>query len=69
MPGVNEYAIATRPISELVSKIERFELEHEKFDHVPHVIVVGAGAAGVELAFAFKSVYYIRQCLQFIATD
>lgn len=54
VPGVSEFAIPTRPISELVSKIERFEHEHERFDHVPHVVIVGAGAAGVELAFAFK---------------
>jgi NADH dehydrogenase FAD-containing subunit len=55
IPGVSEFAVATRPISELVNKIERFEQEHEKFDHVPHVVIVGAGAAGVELAFAFNA--------------
>lgn len=42
-----------------MNKIERFEQEHEKFDHVPHVVIVGAGAAGVELAFAFKYVLVV----------
>jgi selenide, water dikinase len=48
VPGVVEHAVASRPIADLVSGI------HDRLDGLPAVasiVVVGAGAAGTELAF------------------
>ncbi len=53
IPGAREHAMMTRPIGELLAKIETFEAAHPKFERAPRVVVVGGGAAGVELAFAF----------------
>jgi NADH dehydrogenase FAD-containing subunit len=55
IPGVKEYALSTRPISDLLQKIEKFEESHSSFLKTPQVIVIGAGPAGVELAWAFRS--------------
>lgn len=54
VPGVREHAVATRPIARLV---ERWELEIERLRGVaqPAVVVVGAGAGGVELAFCAQA--------------
>jgi NADH dehydrogenase FAD-containing subunit len=66
------FSVATRPISELLWKIERFEANFEKEINCqnipsvtdslqkmryPRVVVIGAGAAGIELAFAFQFVF------------
>jgi NADH dehydrogenase FAD-containing subunit len=53
--GVWENSLTTRPINELLGKIHRKETELIENKIVPRVVVVGAGAAGVELAFAFKA--------------
>jgi len=55
IPGVIEHALATRPISDLLNKIETFEKNHIAFEQTPRVIVIGAGCAGIELAWAFKA--------------
>ena len=49
-----EHSLTTRPINELLPKIQRKEQELLSSGIVPSVVVCGAGAAGVELAFAFK---------------
>ena len=55
-----EHAITTRPISELLVKIEQKESQLQQTktaeDKQRKVIVVGSGAAGLELAWAFKYV-------------
>jgi NADH dehydrogenase FAD-containing subunit len=54
-PGVWEHSLTTRPINELLGKIQRKEDQLIQKGVVPRVVVCGGGAAGVELAFAFKS--------------
>lgn len=53
-PGVKELALATRPIGDFVRAVDAL-LERGKSRQSFRVIVVGAGAAGVELAFAFRA--------------
>ena len=53
--GVYEHSLTTRPINELLPKIERKEEELRASGTTPRVVVCGAGAAGTELAFAFKA--------------
>lgn len=53
-PGVWEHSLTTRPINELLGKIQRKEDELIQSGVIPRVVVCGGGAAGVELAFAFK---------------
>src|SRR5262249_56656551 len=54
VPGVREHAMATRPIGEFVRRagalIDRAR-GRDRFD----VVVVGAGAGGVEVAFALRA--------------
>ena len=52
--GVWEHSLTTRPINELLPKINRKEQELLAAGIIPSVGVCGAGAAGTELAFAFK---------------
>lgn len=54
-PGVDEFALTTRPINELLGKIERKEKALKDNDIIPTVVVCGAGCAGVELSFGFKA--------------
>lgn len=50
-----QYAILTRPISELLIKIENKDKELESLkEDIRNVVVVGSGAAGLELAWAFR---------------
>lgn len=53
--GVWDYSLTTRPINDLLSKIEKKEEWLLKNKIIPSVTVCGAGAAGVELAFGFKA--------------
>lgn len=59
---IHQYAITTRPIRVLESKIYEFEKFFQpkqwKGKLVPKVVVVGGGAAGVELAFAIEKRYF-----------
>lgn len=57
LPGVREHAIATRPIGRFVRELDRVDelLRSSSMGAeaaAPRAVVVGAGAAGVELAFA-----------------
>lgn len=55
LDGVLKYAIATRPISDLLIKIEKKDKELESLEgNSRKVVVVGSGAAGLELAWAFR---------------
>lgn len=55
VPGVWENALTTRPINDLLGKIQRKEDELKERGVIPRVVVCGGGAAGVELSFAFKA--------------
>jgi selenide,water dikinase len=55
LPGVREFAVATRPISQLLAQVEAFERDLSRDKLEPRVIVVGGGAAGVELAFSLSA--------------
>ncbi|GJM22749.1 MAG: hypothetical protein DHS20C15_26640 [Planctomycetota bacterium] len=50
-PGVREHAVPTRPIGRFVARLEERLAERS----VERAVVVGAGAAGVELAFALQA--------------
>lgn len=52
--GVWEHSLTTRPINDLLPKIINKEQEFIQAGRIPDVAVCGAGAAGTELAFAFK---------------
>lgn len=53
--GVWEYSLTTRPINELLPKIIVKENKLKADGIIPDVVIVGGGAAGTELAFAFKT--------------
>jgi selenide,water dikinase len=54
LPGVSEHAIATRPINDFVRRVDEvFAAARERSTF--RAIVVGAGAAGVEVAFALAA--------------
>ena len=48
-PGARKYTIPTRPISDLVQRIDQAE---QTLEETAHVVVVGGGAAGVELSMS-----------------
>lgn len=52
--GVWEHSLTTRPINDLLGKIERKEQWLIQNKVTPEVIVCGSGAAGIEMAFGFK---------------
>jgi selenide,water dikinase len=56
VPGVREHALSSRPIASLIDRVSL--LIDRARSHLPgspfHLVVVGAGAAGVELAFTFQ---------------
>ena len=53
-PGVWEHSLTTRPINDLLPKINAKEQDLKERGIVPVVAVCGGGAAGTELSFAFK---------------
>lgn len=56
--GAREHAIATRPIDLLVEKVEEKISSLENSTQKPnkiHIVVVGGGAAGIELSFTIKA--------------
>jgi len=55
VPGIWENSLTTRPINDLLPKIEKKEKELKDAGIIPSVVVCGAGAAGTELAMAFKA--------------
>ena len=46
--------MTTRPINSLLPKIVNKEKSLKEQGIIPKVVICGAGAAGIELAFAFK---------------
>ena len=53
--GVKEYAIATRPIDLLINRVDEKAMEIQKQGiKSVHIIVVGAGAAGIEMSMVLK---------------
>lgn len=55
IPGVWDHSLTTRPINDMLGKIVKKENELLASGVIPDVVVCGAGAAGTELAFGFKS--------------
>lgn len=54
LPGIQEHAVPTRPIAELLRRVEAFE-EGFAAERPVRVVVVGGGAAGVELTFTLEA--------------
>lgn len=57
LPGIREHALATRPIGCFVRRFDeavRSVRETARRGRKPRIVVVGAGAGGVELAFAVR---------------
>jgi selenide,water dikinase len=55
LPGVREHALPTRPVGRLVGRVEEVSATARKSGVGSfRVVVVGGGAAGVELAFTFR---------------
>ena len=73
---LQQHAITTRPVTELLEKFDNFDQQHQVWSSGPKVVVVGAvsiwffrfgcisvsgaGAAGVELAMAVRARYKKR---------
>jgi NADH dehydrogenase FAD-containing subunit len=53
--GVEKHSLTTRPINDLLGKVERKEEQLIRDNIIPKLAVCGAGAAGIELSFAFKN--------------
>ncbi|MCB9675539.1 MAG: selenide, water dikinase SelD [Alphaproteobacteria bacterium] len=51
-PGVREHALPTRPIARLVRELDA---RLETLGEAPRIVVVGAGAGGIELAFCLDA--------------
>ncbi len=51
VPGVREHALRTRPIATLVNDLDARMAD---LPERPHIVVVGAGAGGIELAFCLE---------------
>jgi selenide,water dikinase len=59
LPGVREFALATRPIRALVDSLDA----RLQALHAPRIAVVGAGVAGLELAFGLSTRMGVRPCV------
>jgi len=60
LPGVREHALATRPIRDFVDRLDRAlagarERARARGEAALRIVVVGGGAAGVELAFTVEA--------------
>lgn len=55
MQGVWDHALTTRPINYTLNKVILKEKQLLEKGIIPSVVICGAGAAGTELSFAFKS--------------
>jgi|LauGreDrversion4_2_1035121.scaffolds.fasta_scaffold506937_1 NADH dehydrogenase FAD-containing subunit len=55
IPGVFSNSLTTRPINDLLGKIEAKEKFLLEQGITPTIAVCGSGAAGIELSFAFKN--------------
>ena len=53
-PGIKEHALRTRPIADFVRSVDTL-IERARSRSGFRLVVVGAGAGGVELAFAFSA--------------
>jgi len=54
-PGVQEYALATRPIASFVREVDSRTRALAELGRPPRVLVVGGGAAGAEIAFSLDA--------------
>lgn len=57
LPGIRQFALPTRPIGDLVHRIETLitDLREETERDVFRIVVVGGGAGGVEMAFTLQA--------------
>jgi selenide,water dikinase len=55
-PGVKEHALPTRPIADFVLRVDAL-MERARSRQPFRLVVVGAGAGGVELVFAFRACF------------
>jgi pyridine nucleotide-disulfide oxidoreductase family protein len=62
LPGVKEHALRTRPIADFVRSVDML-IERARGRPGFRLVVVGAGAGGVELAFAFRA-RFVREGLR-----
>jgi selenide,water dikinase len=53
LPGVREHALPTRPIGDFAHRVDAL-IERARGEPDLRLVIVGAGAGGVELAFAFR---------------
>lgn len=54
-PTSNAHVIHTRPISSLIPTFRKFEAATESMSSLPQIVVVGGGAAGLELSLALHA--------------
>uniref|UniRef100_A0A7R9WN62 FAD/NAD(P)-binding domain-containing protein n=1 Tax=Craspedostauros australis TaxID=1486917 RepID=A0A7R9WN62_9STRA len=52
IPGAKQYTLPTRPISNLVRQFQRWTQDIELQPRPIHVVIIGAGAAGIELSMS-----------------
>jgi selenide,water dikinase len=55
LPGVRDFALATRPIAQFVREVDARVAALAELDRPPRVLVVGGGAAGAEIAFTLEA--------------
>ena len=55
LPGVRAHALATRPIGRFVREVETHLTRLKALGRRPRIVLVGGGAAGVELAFTLDA--------------
>uniref|UniRef100_A0A6A7G876 Pyridine nucleotide-disulfide oxidoreductase family protein n=1 Tax=Hirondellea gigas TaxID=1518452 RepID=A0A6A7G876_9CRUS len=66
LPGVKKYAVCTRPLSSLGSRLSELDELHfskEQSSTSRELVIVGGGAAGCEMAMALQSRWNSRCCL------